>query len=44
MQKYAVFAIFTFLLIMPVAFQSVQATKSTDSWYPGKGLKARRLF
>jgi hypothetical protein len=44
MQKYAVFAIFTFLLIMPVAFQSVQATKSTDSWYPGKGLKQGDYF
>ncbi|MGB9124489.1 MAG: hypothetical protein WCC55_02940 [Nitrosotalea sp.] len=44
MQKYAVFAIFTFLLIMPVAFQSVQATKFTDSWYTGKGLKQGDYF
>ncbi len=44
MRKYVVFAIFTFLLIMPVAFQSVQATKSTDSWYPGKGLKQGDYF
>jgi len=44
MQKYVVFAIFTFLLIMPVAFQSVQATKSTDSWYPGKELKQGDYF
>ena len=44
MHKYAVFAIFTFLLITPVALQSVQATKSTDSWYPGKGLKQGDYF
>jgi hypothetical protein len=44
MRKYVIFAIFTFLLIMPVAFQYVQATKSTDSWYPGKGLKQGDYF
>jgi hypothetical protein len=37
MRKYTVFAIFAFLLITPVAIQSVHATSATDSWYPGKG-------
>jgi plastocyanin len=44
MQKYSLFAIFTLLLISPVAFQSVHATSSTDSWYPGKGLKQGDYF
>ncbi|CUR51193.1 exported protein of unknown function [Nitrosotalea devaniterrae] len=39
MRKYTVFAIFAFLLIVPVALQSAHATSSSDSWYPGKGLK-----
>ncbi|MDE1817024.1 MAG: hypothetical protein KGI19_00290 [Thaumarchaeota archaeon] len=44
MQKYPLFAIFAFLLIAPVALQSVHATSSTDSWYPGKGLKQGDYF
>lgn len=44
MRKYTVFAIFAFLLITPVAIQSVHATSATDSWYPGKGLKQGDYF
>jgi len=44
MRKYIVFAIFAFLLITPVAIQSVHATSATDSWYPGKGLKQGDYF
>lgn len=44
MQKYILFAIFTFLLITPVAIQSVRATGASDSWYPGKGLKQGDYF
>jgi plastocyanin len=44
MRKYTLFAIFTFLLITPVAFQSVHATSASDSWYPGKGLKQGDYF
>lgn len=44
MRKYTVFAIFVFLLITPVAIQSVHATSATDSWYPGKGLKQGDYF
>jgi len=44
MRKYIVFAIFAFLLITPVAIQSVHATSASDSWYPGKGLKQGDYF
>lgn len=44
MRKYTLFAIFAFLLITPVAFQSVHATSASDSWYPGKGLKQGDYF
>ena len=44
MQKYVIFTIFAFLLITPVALQSVHATSSSDSWYPGKGLKQGDYF
>ena len=44
MQKYTLFAIFAFLLIAPVALQSVNATSASDSWYPGKGLKQGDYF
>jgi len=44
MRKYTVFAIFAFLLITPVAIQSVHATSASDSWYPGKGLKQGDYF
>ncbi|MDH2906799.1 MAG: hypothetical protein PXX83_01745 [Candidatus Nitrosotalea sp.] len=44
MQKYVTFTIFAFLLITPVALQSVHATSSSDSWYPGKGLKQGDYF
>ena len=44
MRKYPLFAIFAFLLIAPVALQSVHATSATDSWYPGKGLKQGDYF
>lgn len=44
MRKYTIFAIFAFLLITPVALQSVHATSASDSWYPGKGLKQGDYF
>lgn len=44
MRKYSLFAILAFLLIIPVAFQSVHATSASDSWYPGKGLKQGDYF
>jgi plastocyanin len=44
MQKYTVFAIFAFLLIVPLALQSAHATSGSDSWYPGKGLKQGDYF
>lgn len=44
MQKYTLFTIFAFLLITPVAFQTVHATSASDSWYPGKGLKQGDYF
>lgn len=44
MRKYTVFAIFAFLLIIPVALQSAHATSASDSWYPGKGLKQGDYF
>ena len=42
MRKYYVFAIFVFLLITPMALQST--TASSESWYPGKGLKQGDYF
>ncbi len=44
MRKYTVFAIFAFLLIVPLALQSAHATSGSDSWYPGKGLKQGDYF
>ncbi len=41
MRKYYAFVFFAFLLIAPMALQSVQAA---DSWYPGKGLKQGDYF
>jgi plastocyanin len=44
MRKYTVFAIFAFLLMVPLALQSAHATSGSDSWYPGKGLKQGDYF